>query len=149
MSLCLGGGLGLLFSPCWVCGLWGKPTFTPPTGDAVKLPDTPGTLPLWEATACRLSSQLTKQPERLLLTGPLRSLLAALNRQNNKGKQRASEESFDRLPNVFRAGRNVLIHKNCFFFITFQQNSFAKWWFVDFVRGVYTFKSPIPTSHPQ
>ena len=57
------------------------------TGDAVKLPDTPGTLALREATACRLSSQLTKEPERLLLTGPLRSLLAALNRQNNKGKQ--------------------------------------------------------------
>lgn len=72
-----------------------------------------------------LFSQLTKEPERLLLTGPLRSLLAALIRQNNKGKQRASEESFDRLPNVFRAGGNVLIHKNCFFFITFQQNSFA------------------------
>ena len=127
-SLSLGGS-GFAVFP--VLSLWAvrKARLHASTGDTVKLPDTPGTLPLREATACRLSSQLTKQPERLLLTGPLRSLLAALNRQNNKGKQRASEESFDRLPNVFRAGGNVLIHKNCFFFITFQQNSFAKWWF--------------------
>lgn len=89
----------------------------------MKLPGTPGTLPLQEATACGLSSQLTKEPEMLLLTSALRSLLAALNRQSNKGKPRASKESFDRLPS-FRAGRNVLLHKNRFFLRTLQWNSF-------------------------
>lgn len=90
----------------------------------MKLPGTPGTLPLQEATACGLSSQLTKEPEMLLLTSPLRSLLAALNRQSNKGKPRASKESLDRLPNVSRAGRNVLLHTNRFFLPTLQWNSF-------------------------
>lgn len=46
---------------------------------------------------------------------PVRSLLLVLSSQNNKGKPRASKESFDRLVNVFQTGRSVPLHKNHFF----------------------------------
>lgn len=126
------GEPGLLSSSCQ--GWQGSPAALLPSsclhrGRLWRVQAPQGTWPLQEAAAYGLSSQLTKKPERPLPAVPLRSLLAALNRQNNE-KPRASKDSFDRLPSVFQAGGNVLLHKNCFFLTAFWWHCLPYWWCV-------------------
>lgn len=91
-------------------------SFTLPRRKAGKRQGTLGPSPLQKATACGLYLTANEGArEASSPSPPVRSLLVVLSSQNNKGKPRASKESFDRLVNVFQTGRSVPLHKNHFF----------------------------------
>lgn len=119
------GGLGLLSSRAESVWAVRKARLQHATGDTVKLPDTPGTLALREATVqAFLTAQRRSKRASAHRSTPNEFAGSASTGKIIRGNKELRNPLTDS-PNVFRA-ENVLIHKNCFFFITFWHNSFAE-----------------------